>query len=73
MSTVKLSVTDGTYTSGMNGVRLFNAGATFDNIQINPLAFSDDLSSGTMGKWTTVDGKYTVSSNAVILPASPMP
>ncbi|KAF7585362.1 hypothetical protein BBP40_011114 [Aspergillus hancockii] len=33
---------------------------------------SDDLSSGTMGKWTTVDGKYQVSSNAAVLSASPI-
>ncbi|KAF5858683.1 hypothetical protein ETB97_003898 [Aspergillus alliaceus] len=72
MSKAKVSVMDGMYTSGMNGVRVYDTGATFDNIQITPLAFSDDFSSGTMGKWTTVDGKYQVSSNAAVLSASPI-
>ena len=71
MSTAKVSVIDGTYTSGMNGVRVFKTAATFDNIQITPLAFSDDFSSGTMGKWTIVDGQYQVSSNNAMLSASP--
>lgn len=72
MSKAKVSVTDGTYTSGMNGVRVYDTGATFDNIRITPLAFSDDFASGTMGKWTTVDGKYQVSSNAAVVSASPI-
>jgi hypothetical protein len=72
MSTAKLSVTDGTYTSGMNGMRVYNTGATFDNIRITPLVFSDDFSSGTMGKWTTIDGEYTVSSKTAVLSASPI-
>ncbi|GIJ88326.1 hypothetical protein Asppvi_007246 [Aspergillus pseudoviridinutans] len=71
MSKAKVSVTDGTYSSGMNGVRVYDTGATFDNIRITPLAFSDDFSSGTMGKWTTIDGNYQVSSNAAVLSASP--
>ncbi|GFF60245.1 levanase [Aspergillus udagawae] len=71
MSKAKVSVTDGTYSSGMNGVRVFDTGATFDNIRITPLAFSDDFSSGTMGKWTTIDGTYQVSSNAAVMSASP--
>lgn len=71
MSKAKVSVTDGTYSSGMNGVRVYDTGAAFDNIRITPLAFSDDFSSGTMGKWTTIDGNYQVSSNAAVLSASP--
>ncbi|KAF7157661.1 hypothetical protein CNMCM5623_002035 [Aspergillus felis] len=71
MSKAKVSVTDGTYSSGMNGVRVYDTGATFDNIRITPLAFSDDFSSGTMGKWTTIDGNYQVSSHAAVLSASP--
>ncbi|RHZ55468.1 hypothetical protein CDV55_101642 [Aspergillus turcosus] len=72
MSKAKVSVTDGAYTSGMNGVRVYDTGATFDNIRITPLAFSDDFASGTMGKWTTVDGEYQVSSSAAVVSASPI-
>ncbi|EAU29608.1 predicted protein [Aspergillus terreus NIH2624] len=71
MSKAKVSVTDGTCSSGMNGVRVYDTVAAFDNIRITPLAFSDDFSSGTMGKWTTIDGNYQVSSNAAVLSASP--
>ncbi|KAE8550127.1 hypothetical protein TMatcc_001204 [Talaromyces marneffei ATCC 18224] len=71
MNKVLVSVTDGTYTSGMNGVRVYGTEATFDNIQFNPLIFRDDFSSGTMGKWTTIDGQYQVSSNVAVLTASP--
>ncbi|KAE8556894.1 hypothetical protein EYB25_001600 [Talaromyces marneffei] len=71
MNHVLVSVTDGTYTSGMNGVRVYGTDATFDNIQINPLIFGDDFSSGTMDKWTTIDGQYQVSSNRTVLTASP--
>jgi len=70
MSTAKLSVTDSTYTTGMNGVRVYNTGATFDNIQISPLAFSEDFSSDTMAKWTTFDGSYKVTSNVAAVSAS---
>lgn len=73
MSTAAVRVTDGTYARGMNGVRVYGTGAAFDNICISPLAFSDDFSSGTMGKWTAVDGTYHVSSSgAAVLSASPI-
>ncbi|GAM42378.1 hypothetical protein TCE0_044f16297 [Talaromyces pinophilus] len=70
MNKVLVSITGGTYTNGMNGVRVYGTEATFD-IQINPLIFWDDFSSGTMGKWTTIDGQYQVSSNIAVLAASP--
>ncbi|MFB6639871.1 family 43 glycosylhydrolase [Streptomyces chartreusis] len=34
MKTPKISVSDGTYTSGANGVRVFNAAASFDNVAV---------------------------------------
>ncbi|MEU9662555.1 family 43 glycosylhydrolase [Streptomyces chartreusis] len=34
MKTPKISVSDGTYASGANGVRVFNAAASFDNVAI---------------------------------------
>ncbi|EEP79267.1 predicted protein [Uncinocarpus reesii 1704] len=72
MSKAKVNIRDGIYTSGMTVMRAFNKGAIFGNIQISTLAFRDDFSSDTMGKWTIIDGKYQVSSNAVVLSASPI-
>ncbi len=36
MRTPKISVTDATFTSGANGVRVFNTPATFDNVAVGP-------------------------------------
>ncbi|MFB9467088.1 glycoside hydrolase family 43 protein [Streptomyces cinereospinus] len=36
MATPKISVTDGTYRSGANGVRVFDTSASFDNVAISP-------------------------------------
>lgn len=35
MATPKISVTDTSYTSGANGVRVFNTGARFDNFAVS--------------------------------------
>ena len=36
MVTPKISVTDGTYASGANGVRVFDTAASFDNVEVKP-------------------------------------
>ncbi|MEJ1199289.1 MULTISPECIES: glycoside hydrolase family 43 protein [unclassified Streptomyces] len=36
MTTPRISVTDGTYRSGANGVRVFDAAASFDNVAVSP-------------------------------------
>lgn len=51
MAKPKISSTDSTYTSGMDSVRVFDTGATFDNVQILPLSFRDDFGSGNMDRW----------------------
>jgi hypothetical protein len=71
MNSPLVSVTDDTYTKGMNGVRVYGMDATFDNVRINPLIFRDEFSSGSMSKWTTIDGQYQVSSNVAEVTASP--
>ncbi|MBU6532908.1 family 43 glycosylhydrolase [Streptomyces sp. NPDC057245] len=37
MRTPKISVTDGTYDSGANGLRVFGTGASFDNVEVGPV------------------------------------
>ncbi|MGW2171585.1 glycoside hydrolase family 43 protein [Streptomyces sp. NPDC001705] len=37
MTTPRISVTDGTYRSGANGVRVFDTGASFDNVAVGPV------------------------------------
>ncbi|MFB6552767.1 family 43 glycosylhydrolase [Streptomyces sp. NPDC056405] len=36
MTTPKIAVTDGTYRSGANGVRVFDAAGSFDNVAVSP-------------------------------------
>ncbi|WP_196278943.1 family 43 glycosylhydrolase [Catellatospora vulcania] len=38
MATPKINVTDATYPTGANGVRVFNAAAAFDNVAVSPPA-----------------------------------
>jgi hypothetical protein len=38
MSTPKITVTDSTYPTGANGVRVFNTAATFDDVSVRPAA-----------------------------------
>ncbi|KAJ5589333.1 hypothetical protein N7537_012011 [Penicillium hordei] len=43
MSKAKISLTDDTYTSGVNGVQVYDTGATFESIEIAPLVVSGDF------------------------------
>ncbi|UKZ50510.1 hypothetical protein TrVGV298_004773 [Trichoderma virens] len=65
-----ISATDSTYTSGMDGVRVFDTGAAFDNVQIFPLAFKDDFTSGSMAKWISYGGDYATKNAALVGQAS---
>ncbi|PTB63753.1 carbohydrate-binding module family 66 protein [Trichoderma citrinoviride] len=70
MTKAKISATDITYSTGMDGVRVFDTGATFDNVQIFPLAFKDDFASGSMDKWATYGGDYATKNAALVGQAS---
>ncbi|EGR47994.1 uncharacterized protein TRIREDRAFT_108348 [Trichoderma reesei QM6a] len=70
MTKAKISTTDSTYASGMDGVRVFDTGATFDNVQIFPLAFKDDFVSGSMDKWISYGGDYATKNAALVGQAS---
>lgn len=70
MTKALISATDSTYTSGMDGVRLYDTGATFDNVQIFPLAFKDDFASGSMDKWIHYGGDYATKNAALVGQAS---
>ncbi|KAK1239407.1 hypothetical protein MKX07_008895 [Trichoderma sp. CBMAI-0711] len=70
MTKAKISTTDSTYASGMDGVRVFDTGATFDNVQIFPLAFKDDFASGSMDKWISYGGDYATKNAALVGQAS---
>ncbi|KAJ4147090.1 hypothetical protein LMH87_001638 [Akanthomyces muscarius] len=61
MTTPILSTSDTTYAHGIVGVRQFNTGATFDNIQIFPVAFWDDFSTiKALDRWQVYDGEFAV-------------
>ncbi|EHK43109.1 hypothetical protein TRIATDRAFT_34746 [Trichoderma atroviride IMI 206040] len=70
MTKALISATDGTYARGMDGVRLYDTGATFDNVHIFPLAFKDDFASGSMDKWITYGGDYATKNAALVGQAS---
>lgn len=70
MTKALISATDSTYASGMDGVRLYDTGATFDNVQIFPLAFKDDFASGSMDKWIPNGGDYATKNAALVGQAS---
>lgn len=66
MRTPKLTVTDSTYKSGMTGVKTYQTGAIFDNVQILPLKFWDDFSSKTLDKWHTYSGDFDASGGLIV-------
>lgn len=66
MSKPKLSVKDGAYASGMDGVRVFQTAAKFDNIQLLPLQFFDDFSGQNMNSWNIYDGSFDATFGTVI-------
>lgn len=72
LSTAKIVANDDTYKSGMNGARVYAVGATFDNVRIAPLMFSDDFTaSDDMKRWTVFDGSYKVDSASMVTTSSP--
>lgn len=66
MSQPRLSVTDGTYPSGMNGVRVFRTDAIFDNVQLLPLQFFENFSQQNMDSWIIYDGNFDASTGIAI-------
>lgn len=54
MTTPKITVTDGTFVTGANGVRVFNAAAAFDNIAVGaPTGVGTNLALGRPATGTT--------------------
>ena len=69
MSRPLLEVRDSTYRSGTNGVRVYQTGATFENIRIIP-AKVDNFSTGKLIGWTVYDGTFDAGSRALIASSS---
>lgn len=57
-ATPKIIVTDTSFTSGMVGVRVYQTGATFTYVTINPLLYQDNISTNGLSGWTTYDGDF---------------
>ncbi|MDG6107374.1 family 43 glycosylhydrolase [Dactylosporangium aurantiacum] len=54
LATPKINVTDGTYASGSDGVRVFNAAATFDNVVVGaPVGAGVNVAQGRPATGTT--------------------
>lgn len=70
MSNPKLSVTDNAYSSGMDGVRVFQTATKFDNIQLLPLQFFDDFSGKNMNSWDIYGGDFDATYTTVIAQSS---
>ncbi len=64
LGTPKLTVTDGTYGSGVNGVRVYDTGASFDNVEIIPNIY-DNFERNMIG-WTKYDGSFDARSKQLI-------
>ncbi|KAL6807245.1 carbohydrate-binding module family 66 protein [Trichoderma sp. SZMC 28013] len=70
MTKAKISTKHTAYIFGMDGVRVFDTGATFDNIQILPVAFGEDFASGKIDTWNTYGGSFAVQSAALVAQSS---
>ncbi|KAJ6438064.1 G protein alpha subunit [Purpureocillium lavendulum] len=64
LGTPKLTITDGTYRSGVNGVRVYDTGASFDNVEIIPSIY-DNFERNMIG-WTKYDGSFDARSKQLI-------
>lgn len=69
METPIIDLKDSTYSSGLNGVRVYQTGATFDNIEIIPIEPTPiffDFSDGAMTGWKVYGGTYDASTGALV-------
>lgn len=71
MNTPKISVRDNTFRSGIVGVRVYNTGAIFDKIQVNPFQFYDFNIDTKLAGWEIHGGSFDASSGALIGKGSP--
>ncbi|POR37748.1 Uncharacterized protein TPAR_02062 [Tolypocladium paradoxum] len=68
MKTPKVDLKDGTYRRGLNGVRVYQTGAIFDNINIAPVKpdpMIADISDGKLSRWTTYGGNFDAATKVL--------
>jgi hypothetical protein len=64
MAKPKLGATDSTFKTGRVGVRVWETGATFDNVDVRSVVF-EDFAQNMVG-WTIADGGWATSSKVLV-------
>ena len=60
----KLTVQGSAYRSGINSMRNFNTGATFDIVELSPIIYEN--SDKNMIRWKTYDGVFNAGSKELV-------